>query len=117
MLPFVSSFQGIVEAENSKEIEQWNFFKRFWLLFRTALVRTGILLFYMLFIVVFVAFQVTSKDHRMDMVNTVFFRNEFFNFSSIAFLINATVQLIAGFYLSGQFRTASLRAFVRFFDG
>ncbi len=97
--------------------EHWNFFKRLWLVIRTSIIRTLILLFYMVFIVAFIAFQVTDKGHRHDILDTVLFRNQFFNYSLIAFLINAAVQLISGFFLSGNYKSDSPRQFTAPFDG
>jgi hypothetical protein len=87
------------------------------LILRSILFRTGLLLFYLVFIVVFVGLQVTDKAHRMDVAMTMGLQNPFFNAAVLVFLINMTVQLIGGFFLNGRYKTESPRSFYNFLDG
>lgn len=87
------------------------------LILRTIIVRVLLLLFYLLFIVLFIGFHVTDKGHDMDVLETMVFRNQFFNTAVIIFVISMLVQLIGGFFISGKYRTDSPRAYASFFDG
>lgn len=87
------------------------------LILRTIIIRVLLLLFYLLFIVAFVGFRITGKEHKMDVMETMIFRNQFFNTAVIIFLINMVVQLIGGFFISGKYHTDSPRTYANFFDG
>lgn len=87
------------------------------LILRTILVRVALLLFYLIFIVAFVGFQLTDKAHHLDVAMTMALRNHFFNTAVIIFLINMTVQLLGGFFLNGRYRTISPRHYANLFDG
>jgi hypothetical protein len=95
----------------------FGFGARLSLILRTVLLRVAILLFYLIFIVVFVGFQLTDKSHRVDVALTMALQNQFFNTAVILFLINMTVQLLGGFFLSGRYRTVSPKNYARLFDG
>jgi len=87
------------------------------LVIRTIVVRVGLLLFYLLFIVLFIGFQLTAKAHGVDVLETLVFRNRFFNTSILVFLINMTVQLIGGFFMNGKYRTEAPANYASIFGG
>jgi hypothetical protein len=104
--------------EDSRQAEKpLGFGARLSLILRTILVRVALLLFYLIFIVVFVGFQLTDKTHRVDVAMTMALRNPFFNTAVIIFLINMTVQLLGSFFLNGRYGTTSPNSYASLFDG
>jgi hypothetical protein len=83
----------------------------------TALIRTALLLFYLIFILAFIGFQVTDKAHRSDVFDSVMLRGPFVSAAIWAFVISSVVQLIAGFFLNGEYRRMSPRQYTNFFSG
>ncbi len=86
--------------------------------FMTAfvLLRVGMLLFYLLFIIVFILLQVTQREAMITGVETMRFRNEWANGIWATFLFQHGIEIIAHFFYNGRWRTASPRAVALFFD-
>ena len=112
-----SVFNKISVGGVREDVEVMGFGAKSGLIIRTIVTRVLLLLFYLLFIVLFVGFQVTGKEHNMDVLETMIFRNQFFNTAIIIFLINMIVQLIGGFFISGKYRTDSPRTYASVLDG
>lgn len=97
-------------AEDPKVV---GFGQKLALILRTIIARVLILLFYLVFIVAFIGFQVTDKKHGLDVVQTMALRNQFFNTAVVIFLINMLVQLVGGFFFSGNYRRDSPACMLR----
>ncbi len=92
-------------------------FNKIKMMFWTAFIRTGMLLFYLLFIIVFIGFQVTAKTHRTDVYDAIMLRGAFMQTALWAFIISNIIQLVAGYFYNGQYRQLSPRAYQNFFTG
>jgi hypothetical protein len=99
-----------------RDAEQFTFGRRLWLIVRYVLVKGGMLLFYLIFVLAFIAFQVTDSSNGLTVTETVAFRNAYFNTSVGCFLISMTVQLITGFFLNGRYKVMSPLSYSSFFD-
>ena len=73
--------------------------------------------FYLIFIIAFIALQVTGPEHHRDMLDTVLFRNTYFNSSLGIFLVSMMVQLLGSFLLNGAYRHFSPYNYYAFVDG
>ncbi len=104
----------LIQWDSDGDLRAWSKLK---MMFWTALIRTGILLFYLIFIVAFVGFQMTAHEHRTDAFNTVFLRGPFVQTAVWAFIISSIVQLIGGYFFNGEYRRLSPRAYQNFFSG
>lgn len=104
----------LVKWDAARDLKAWSKLK---MMFWTAFIRTALLLFYLLFIIVFIGFQVTDKTHRMDVFGAMLLRGPFMQTAIWAFVISNIVQLIAGFFYNGQYRILSPRAYQNFFSG
>lgn len=111
---------GVVEGSFSEAVADEKgitFTGRVGLILRALLIRGGMLMFYLLFIIVFIGFSVTGAEHRLDIFNTMSLRHQFVNGALLLFLINTTVQLLAGYFLNGRYRVVSPRSFGYLFGG
>lgn len=86
--------------------------------FKTMLVRTAILLFYWLFILVFVALgqgKLSSGEHTRN-IEIIFFFNGSFNIAVFAFFLSQLQEFLRDFILTGQYKTKVPTHFISFFD-
>ncbi len=104
---------GVQISDADHDLLAWPKIK---MMFWTALIRTAMLLFYLLFIVVFIGFQVTDKSHRQDVFGAMLLHGQFMHTAIWAFVISNIVQLIAGYFYNGQYRVLSPRAYQNFFS-
>jgi hypothetical protein len=81
-----------------------------------VLLRGGVLLFYVLFIILFIFLQVTQKEATIAGVETMMFKNEWANGIWATFLFQHTLELITHFFYNGRWRTASPREAALFID-
>ncbi|MEO6834062.1 MAG: DUF6498-containing protein [Chitinophagaceae bacterium] len=95
----------------ASKAEHWSFFKRLWVAIKSSILKSLVLFFYLLFIIVFIGLQVTDKSRQVDVWQTIALKNDFFNFSLATFAINAVVQLILMFFLNGRYKTESPHLF------
>lgn len=104
-----AGIQMLVAVPNATgpKTTHWTFFKRLWLAIRSSFLKSLVLFFYLLFIIVFIGLQVTDQSRHTDVWQTIGFKNDYFNFSLAAFAINAVVQLIAMFFLNGRYKIVS----------
>lgn len=89
---------------------------RTWMILKMSIGRMALLLFYLIFIVLFIMLQVTDKVHMRLVLETVIFRNVFFNTSLALFAISMLVQLLTGFLLNGKYKVASPLNYYSLFD-
>ena len=90
---------------------------RIGLILGTFVARVLLLAFYLLFILLFIMLQVTGKDHMIEVVMTIAFRNPYFNTALGVFIISNLVQLIGQFFIGGQYRQMSPRNYSNIMDG
>jgi len=86
--------------------------------FKTMLVRTAILLFYWLFILVFVALgqgKLGTEEHTKN-VEIIFFFNSSFNIAVFAFFLSQLQEFLRDFILTGRYKTEIPTHFISFFD-
>ncbi len=81
-----------------------------------VLLRGALLLFYSLFIMVFIFFQVTQPEATAAGVQTMRFGNSWANGIWAAFLFQHFIEIVAHFFYNGAWRTASPRKGAFFFD-
>lgn len=91
------------------------FWPKLALVLGTLFGRVLLLLFYLVFLVLFIGFQVTGEGHERDVMRTMVLQDPFFNTSLAIFGISTVVQLI-GFFISGNYRTDSPRKYAGLFD-
>lgn len=85
---------------------------------KTLLVRTAILLFYWLFILVFVALgqgKLSTGEHHKN-IEIIFFLNSTFNIAVFAFFLSQLQEFIRDFILNDQYKTEVPSGFISFFD-
>ena len=82
----------------------------------TTVIRGGLLMFYLLFIIAFILTQVTQQSARANAMHTMRFENDWANSVWIAFVFQHIIELLAHFYFNGKWRTASPREFSHFLD-
>ena len=80
------------------------------------IIRGGLLLFYLVFIIVFLLLQVTQKEAVLQGVATIAGRNPWANSAWAAFVLAQTVEIGAHFFGNGTWRTASPRNWSSVFD-
>lgn len=86
--------------------------------FKTLLVRTAILLFYWLFILVFVALgqgKLGNEEHIKN-IQIIFFMNSTFNIAVFAFFLSQLQEFLRDFILNDQYRREVPDQFISFFD-
>lgn len=86
------------------------------LIFKMIFFRSGILLFYGIFLFAFILFQVTDQDKLQQATGSIFFQDAYFNSSVLFFLMSMITQLFSGFYFNGAFKRLSPRNFYSIFD-
>lgn len=90
--------------------------ERIRIMFGFVLLRGGILLFYLVFIVAFILMQVTQREAMETGIETMVFRNSWANSIWATFLFQHFIELIAHFFYNGRWRTAPPREMALFFD-
>lgn len=109
--------QGITpDADPEEYVRTATAWERIRIMMGFVLLRGGILLFYLLFIIVFIFLQVTQREAMITGVETMRFRNEWANSIWATFLFQHLIEIIAHFFYNGRWRTASPREVVLFFD-
>ena len=86
--------------------------------FKTFVVRTAILLFYWLFILVFVALgqgKLSTEDHQKN-IEIIFFLNSTFNLGVFAFFLSQLQEFLRNFILSDRYKHEVPSQFISFFD-
>ncbi len=96
------------------DVSGWG--ERLGLMLRTILVRSLMLAFYLLFIILFVAFQVTGEAHSREVALTLALRHPFFNTALAIFVIQMLVQL-CGFFISGRYLVESPHNYASIING
>ena len=87
------------------------------MILKQTIVRLLLLAFYLIFIIAFIALQVTGPEHHRDMLDTILFRNAYFNSALWIFVISMTVQLLGSFLFNGAYKRASPYNYYNFLDG
>ncbi|UEG49818.1 DUF6498-containing protein [Ferruginibacter lapsinanis] len=86
---------------------------------RYFFIRLAIFFFYLIFIVVFIGFFASNKTggSGLSILNVIIFRNETFNYTLLAFILNQVGQLIFDFYSNGDYKKVHPSDFASIFDG
>jgi hypothetical protein len=86
---------------------------------RYFIIRLFIFFFYLLFIVVFIGFFVSSKtgNKATDVLGVILFQHAEFNYTLLAFILNQVGQLIFDFYANGNYKKVHPSDFASIFDG
>ncbi|MES2431573.1 MAG: DUF6498-containing protein [Bacteroidota bacterium] len=84
---------------------------------RYLFIRIFIFFFYLIFIVVFIGFFASKKNEGLSILEVMIFRNEAFNYTLIAFILNQVGQLIFDFYAEGNYKRTHPSDFASIFDG
>lgn len=108
-----SLFQSLQVVAVSGEWTAWTRLKS---MIGIVVIRGFILLFYLIFLVLFVGFQVTDDSQIMNVGRSIALRDPFVNTALLVFVINGLVQLIGGFFLNGLYRTVSPQRYSGVFD-
>ncbi len=80
----------------------------------TVLVRGLLMGVYLLFIVFMIGHEMTAEDRRPTLTPTLFLQDAFMQTALAAFLASNVVQLVGGYFFSGQYRRYSPRAYQNF---
>lgn len=118
-LLIVSFFQflKILLAEGNNKI---SIFTKFFIAIRFLLLRIGIFIFYLIFIVVFLGIlpNVNNKDNEnlIQMSNAIFLQSDFFRFTILSFIFYNFLDFLFSFIINNQYKTALPNNFNIFLD-
>lgn len=118
-LLIVSFFQflKILLAEGNTKI---SIFTKFFIAIRFLLLRIGIFIFYLIFIVVFLGIlpNVNNKDNEnlIQMSNAIFLQSDFFRFTILSFIFYNFLDFLFSFIINNQYKTALPNNFNIFLD-
>ena len=118
-LLIVSFFQflKILLAEGNTKI---SIFTKFFIAIRFLLLRIGIFIFYLIFIVVFLGIlpNVNNKDNEnlKQMSNAIFLQSDFFRFTILSFIFYNFLDFLFSFIINNQYKTALPNNFNIFLD-
>jgi hypothetical protein len=79
-------------------------------------IRIGIFIFYSIFIITFIGFVANSNTDKSTVLNTLLFRNQFFNLGLLISFCSQGYYLITGFFKNGTFFTARPDSYASIFD-
>jgi Family of unknown function (DUF6498) len=79
--------------------------------------RILIFLFYSLFIIVFIGFVADPKGDRIGVVQTIFFRNQLFNWALLLSMASQVFYLIKYFFMNGQYYYSTISNYAILFNG
>ena len=80
------------------------------------IIRTGIFLFYSLFIIVFIGFVANNHTDKTNVLMTLLFQNKFFNLSLLISIASQAYYLLFYFFRSGAYITARPDNYAAIFD-
>lgn len=81
-----------------------------------VLVRIGIFIFYSIFIITFIGFVANNSMDKSNVLNTLLFKNRFFNLGLLISICSQAYYLIVHFFRSGAYFTASPDSYAALFD-
>ncbi len=108
-LLIISTFQllKIMFAEGDEEA---TFFSKLTIALRFFAFRTGIFLFYLIFIVVFLGFLISGKENSdgsgIQLFDVIFLKGNFYKITLLSFLVYNIVEFVVLFLLNGAYKNA-----------
>ncbi len=99
---------------------RWSFSVNLFIGIKFLLLRAGLFLFYLLFIVVFLGFLASSKDDSgksaMNMFDVVFFKGSFYRITLLSYTLYNLIEFIVLYILNNDYKTSKATDHNNFLD-